>query len=32
MAHIYFSVDERMLWETVTEELDELIPLLEAIL
>jgi len=32
MAHVYFSVDERLLWETVTEELDELIPVLEAIL
>lgn len=32
MAHVYFSVDERMLWETVTEELDELVPLLESIL
>jgi uncharacterized protein with HEPN domain len=32
MAHVYFSVDERLLWETVTEELDELVPVLEAIL
>jgi len=32
MAHVYFSVDERLLWETATEELDELVPLLEAIL
>jgi hypothetical protein len=32
MAHVYFSVDELMLWETVTEELDELVPLLESIL
>jgi uncharacterized protein with HEPN domain len=31
MAHVYFSVDERLLWETATEELDELVPLLEAI-
>ena len=32
MAHVYFSVDERLLWETVTEQLSELVPLLEAIL
>jgi uncharacterized protein with HEPN domain len=32
MAHVYFSVDERLLWETVTEEVDELVPVLEAIL
>jgi uncharacterized protein with HEPN domain len=32
MAHVYFSVDEHLLWETATEELDELVPLLEAIL
>jgi uncharacterized protein with HEPN domain len=32
MAHVYFSVDERLLWKTVTEELDELVPVLEAIL
>jgi uncharacterized protein with HEPN domain len=32
MAHVYFSVDERLLWETATEQLSELVPLLEAIL
>jgi uncharacterized protein with HEPN domain len=32
MAHVYFSVDERLLWETATEELDELLPVLKAIL
>jgi uncharacterized protein with HEPN domain len=32
MAHVYFSVDERLLWETATEQLAELVPLLEAIL
>ncbi len=32
MAHVYFSVDERLLWETATGQLSELIPLLEAIL
>jgi uncharacterized protein with HEPN domain len=32
MAHVYFSVDERLLWETATQQLSELVPLLEAIL
>ncbi len=32
MAHVTFPVDERLLRETATEELDELVPLLEAIL
>lgn len=32
MAHVYFSVDEKLLWETATQQLDELIPLLAAML
>jgi uncharacterized protein with HEPN domain len=32
MAHVCFSVDEILLWETATEQLSELVPLLEAIL
>ncbi len=32
MAHVYFSVDEDLLWETATGQLAELVPLLEAIL
>ena len=32
MAHVYFSVDERLLWETATQQLSELVPLFEAIL
>jgi uncharacterized protein with HEPN domain len=32
MAQVYFSVDEILLWETATEQLSELVPLLEAIL
>jgi uncharacterized protein with HEPN domain len=31
MAHVYFSVDEKLLWETATEQLDELIPLWKAL-
>jgi uncharacterized protein with HEPN domain len=31
-AHVYFSVDEELLWETVTQQLDELVPLPEIML
>lgn len=31
LAHVYFSVDERLLWETVRDQLPELVPLLEAL-
>ena len=32
MAHVYFSVDETLLWETATQQLDGLVPLLEEML
>jgi uncharacterized protein with HEPN domain len=32
LAHVYFSVDERLLWETVHDQLPELTPLLEKLL
>lgn len=32
MAHVYFSVDEKLLWDTATQQLKELVPLLEATL
>ena len=32
MAHVYFSVDEKLLWETVTQDLNPLVPSLEATL
>ena len=32
LAHVYFSVDERLLWETVHDQLPELIPLLAGLI
>jgi uncharacterized protein with HEPN domain len=32
LAHVYFSVDKDLLWETVHDQLPELVPLLEELI